>query len=421
MPFKKHTRQYDVVVYGATGYTGLRTSEFIASHFPTGTKWAVAGRSAQKLEDVVKTCQDLNPDRKPPQVEVCSLNDKDLAALAKKAFIIIATVGPYGKYGEHMFKACAEAGTHYFDCTGEAVWHAAMIKKYEKLAKASGACMFPQSAVESAPSDLVTFSLASLIKSELSAPVGDVVVSLHEMRSAPSGGTLATVISLFETFSFKQVAASHLPYALSPIPNSKSAPKASIQSKLTGAQYVPNLGLQTTSLTGGTDTAVVHRTWGLLQQEPVLQKLGPYGPNFTYREFMKTRNIVTAITMHYSLLIGGVLLAFCSPFRNLLRRFVFQPGQGPSREDSANDYIEFRGVGTPDLHPTTGKQALCRAWFHGSMYMLTAAFLSGAVRTLLEDDIGLDGGIYTPACLGQGYIDRLDEYGFKIETKIIEN
>ncbi|KAI1146280.1 hypothetical protein F4825DRAFT_466647 [Nemania diffusa] len=368
MSFKKHSRQYDVVVYGATGYTGLIVAEFIASHFPTNTKWAVAGRSAQKLEDVVKTCKALNPDRNPPQVEVCGLNDADLATLAKKTFVLIATVGPYAKYGEYAFKACAEAGTHYLDCTGEAIWHGAMIKKYSEAAKASGACMFPQSAVESAPPDLVTSALASLIKSKLSAPVGDVVVSLHELRSAPSGGTLATVLNIFESFSFKEVADSHKPYALSPISNPKSPPKASIQSILTGAYYVPNLGLQSTSLTAGTDMAVVQRTWGLLQQVPALQKRA-YGSNFTVREYRKTRNVVTAMAMHYSLLIGGALLAFCPPFRSLLRRFIFQPGEGPSREDSAKDYVEYRGVATPDVQPASGKQALCRAWFHGSMYL----------------------------------------------------
>ncbi|KAJ8129075.1 hypothetical protein O1611_g4554 [Lasiodiplodia mahajangana] len=419
MPFKKHSRQYDVVVYGATGYTGLVTAEFIATHFPTDTKWAVAGRSAQKLEEVVKTCQGLNPDRKPPHVEVCSLNDTDLAALAKKTFVLIATVGPYAKYGEYAFKACAEAGTHYLDCTGEAVWHAKMIKKYTAAAKASGACMFPQAAIESAPSDLVTFALASFIKSELSAPVGDVVVSLHEFHAAPSGGTAITVIDLFETFSFKEVAASHKPYALSPIPNPKSAPKASIQSKFTGAHYIPNLGLQSTSFTAGTDTAVVQRTWGLLQQEPALRNRA-YGPNFTYREFKKTRNIVTAMISHYSLIVGGMLLAFCPPFRTLLRKLIFPPGEGPRREDSAKDYVEFRGVATPDVQPASGKQALCRVWFHGSMYLLTATFLSQGARALLEDNLALEGGIYTPACLGQGYIDRLDEYGFKVETKMVE-
>ncbi|KAJ3569756.1 hypothetical protein NPX13_g5972 [Xylaria arbuscula] len=401
MAFKKHGRQYDVVVYGATGYTGLLTAEFIASQFPTNTKWAVAGRSAPKLEEVVKTCRGVNPDRKPPHIEVCGLDDTELAALAKKTYILITTVGPYSRYGEHAFKACAEAGTHYLDCTGEAVWHHEMIKKYGAAAKASGACMFPQSAVESAPPDLVTFSLASFIKSELSAPVGDVVVSLHELHSAPSGGTLASVVSLFEVFSVKQVAASHKPYALSPVPNPKSAPKPSIQSRLTGAHYIPNLGRLCTSVTSGTDTAVVQRTWGLFQQEPGLRK-NAYGPNFTYREFAKTRNVVSAMFMHYGIIVGGMLLAFCSPFRNLVRRFVVQPGQGPSKEDSANDYIEYRGVATPDTQSGSGKQALCRAWYQGSMYYMTGFFLAQGARTLLEDDLELRGGVYTPACLGQG-------------------
>ena len=208
---------------------------------------------------------------------------------------------------------------------------------------------------------------------------------------------------------------------------------------LTGAHYIPNLGLLCTSITSGTDAAVVQRSWGIFQQEPALREHA-YGPNFTYREFMKTRNIVSAMFMHYGLIVGGALLAFCSPFRNLIRRFVFQPGQGPSKGDAANDYIEYRGVATPDLPSASGKQALCRAWFQGSMYLreycqillllyastltraylVTGVFLAQAARTLLEDDIKLSGGVYTPACLGQGYIDRLGEAGFKTETKFIE-
>ncbi|KAI1826209.1 hypothetical protein F4861DRAFT_529955 [Xylaria intraflava] len=372
---KKHSRQYDVVLFGATGYTGLIIAEYIARNLPTDLTWAAAGRSEQKLEELVKKCQDLNPDRKAPRVEVCGLNDADLAVLAKNTFILIAAVGPYNKYGEPALKACAEAGTHYIDCTGEAVWHSAMIKKYNKVAKASGARIIPQAGLESAVSDVVAFSLASQIKSELSTPVGDVVVSLHEIRAGPSGGTLATVLSLFETYSVQEVAESHKPYALSPIPNSKRAPEASLQSKITGAHHVPNLGLQSSSITAGTDAAVVYRTWGLLQEEPALRKQA-YGPNFTYREYMKRRNIVDAVIMHYALLIGGMLLAFCPPFRNIARKFVFQPGQGPSREDSVNNYVEFRGVGTPDAQPSLGKQALCRTWFNGSPYLpLYASFV----------------------------------------------
>ena len=115
-------------------------------------------------------------------IEICNLNDTDLAALAKKTTVLIATVGPYAQYGEHAFKACAENGTHYVDVTGEVPWVADMIKKYESKAKQSGAIMFPQIGIESAPPDLLTFTLVNMVKEKFSAPTAEVVVSVHEMK-----------------------------------------------------------------------------------------------------------------------------------------------------------------------------------------------------------------------------------------------
>jgi short subunit dehydrogenase-like uncharacterized protein len=182
MSSRKHDRQYDLIVFGATGYTGKFTAEHIATHLPTDLKWAVAGRSADKLRQVAAKCKSLNPDRRQPEIEVCNLDHTDLDALAKKTFILITTVGPFGKHGEYAFKACAENGTHYVDSTGEVPFVARMIKKYEGTAKASGAMLFPQSAVESVPSDLLTWSLASAIRSKFNAPVADVTVSLHKLE-----------------------------------------------------------------------------------------------------------------------------------------------------------------------------------------------------------------------------------------------
>lgn len=176
------------VAYSSTnlriGYTGKFVAEHITTHFPTDLKWAIAGRSAAKLQNVIDECKALNPDRQSPEIEICSLNHTELGALAKKTFAFITTVGPFSLYGEYAFKACAEAGTHYFDCTGEAVWHSSMIEKYEAVARATGACLFPQSAMESATSDLITFAMASRIKTEFSAPIGDVIVEVHEIRYA---------------------------------------------------------------------------------------------------------------------------------------------------------------------------------------------------------------------------------------------
>lgn len=96
--------------------------------------------------------------------------------------MLLTTVGPYALYGEYAFKACAENGTHYVDVTGEAAWVSKMIKKYEKTAKASGAILFPQTGVESAPADLTTWALAKAIRTELGAPTKDVKLSIHNIR-----------------------------------------------------------------------------------------------------------------------------------------------------------------------------------------------------------------------------------------------
>ena len=102
--------------------------------------------------------------------------------MAKKTQLLITTVGPYAKYGEHAFKACAENGTHYLDVTGEIPYVAEMIKKYEKTAKESGAIMIPQIGVDSAPADLVTWTLVNMIRNRFSAPTAEAVVSIHEIQ-----------------------------------------------------------------------------------------------------------------------------------------------------------------------------------------------------------------------------------------------
>ena len=114
-------------------------------------------------------------------IEVCNLNDEELNALAKKTKVLIAAVGPFAKYGEHAFKACAENGTHYLDITGEVPFVARMIKKYESVAQRTGSLMFPQIGIESAPPDLLTWTLVTMNREEFSAPTGQVIVSIHDL------------------------------------------------------------------------------------------------------------------------------------------------------------------------------------------------------------------------------------------------
>jgi short subunit dehydrogenase-like uncharacterized protein len=176
------------------------TAEHIASKSPAELKWAIAGRSADKLQQLAIRCKELAPANPGPgntsnapllcnklihdtsAIEVCQLNDKDVSALARKTFSMIAAIGPYALYGEYAFKACAESGTHYVDCTPEVPWTLDMIKKYEAIAKRTGACMIPQCAMESAPSDLLTWAVVTAVRSKLSSYTGDVVVDMHELQ-----------------------------------------------------------------------------------------------------------------------------------------------------------------------------------------------------------------------------------------------
>ncbi|KAF9770451.1 hypothetical protein IL306_012017 [Fusarium sp. DS 682] len=385
MPFiKDHGRQYDIVVFGATGRL---TAEYITTHLATDLKWAVSGRNESKLKAVAQECQQLNPDRRQP---------------------------------EHAYKACAEAGTHYVDVTGEAAWVHKMIKKYEATAKQTGAILIPQAGIESAPADLITWTMVKAIRTELGSQTRDVAVSLHKINSAPSGGTLATALSIWDVFSLQEIKEASSPYAQSPIPHKEpTRPQSSILQMVFGVQTIPNLGLQTTSVTNSTDVAVVERTWGLLSVTPS-RKEEFYGPNFIWTEHMKARNWLHGIFIHWLLIVGGILLVSVAPLRNFLKKCVYQPGEGAKPEDTAKDEIEYRGIAYPDSEKVAGKAAFGRMWYHGGIYFLTGMLLAEIAATILEDDIKLDGGSYTPACLGQGLIDRLDKSGLRSDVKIID-
>lgn len=134
------SRTYEIILLGATGYTGVYAAEAIAKYLPTDLKWAVAGRSHSKLESLLSTSiKPLNRDRIAPAIELCTLDPRELDVLVKKTKVLINAVGPYHVYSEPVVRACAENGTHYIDCTGEVPWVRRMLLKYDEAARKSGA------------------------------------------------------------------------------------------------------------------------------------------------------------------------------------------------------------------------------------------------------------------------------------------
>lgn len=167
-----------------------------------------------------------------------------------------------------------------------------------------------------------------------------------------------------------------------------------------------------------TDAAIVERTWGLVQSGSV-PGVQPYGPNFSFRQYMKPRNWFTGIFIHYGIGLLYLILA-TPPLKAVMRKLVFAPGQGPDPHVAKNDEIEFRGIADPDVNGEVREKAFVRCWYQGSMYFLSGLLLAEVAATILEDDLGLGGGIYTPACLGQGFIDRLDAAKFRFESRVID-
>ncbi len=173
---------------------------------------------------------------------------------------------------------------------------------------------------------------------------------------------------MFENFTVKDFMACRKPFALSPVPNATPAQrkKVSLFTRLTGLVEIPTLGLMTTSIAGATDAPIVERTWGLLSTIPAA-KSQFYGPNFSFKEYMRARNWLAGAMLHYGLILGAIILT-TPPLRALVRRFVYQPGQGPDVEAAKNDTIKYEGIAVPDVQGGTDRQAHCLAWFNGSIY-----------------------------------------------------
>ncbi len=164
-----------------------------------------------------------------------------------------------------------------------------------------------------------------------------------------------------DVYGIKKLRAAHAPYSISPIPAPKPRGSSSWVSKVIGVKTVPDLGILTTSLGGVANVPIVHRSWGLLG--------GPklYGPNFRFGEYMKARNYLTAILFHFTLSALTLLLAF--PFvRTVAKRYVYQPGEGPTRDECKNDRVEYRGIGYPDIDTPNPPRAFVRTYYEGSVY-----------------------------------------------------
>src|ERR1700749_396114 len=218
--------KFDIVVYGATGFTGQLVAEYLTQHYKSDKtlKWAMAGRSLDKLKSVRDA---IGAPAETPLIVADAADAASLKAMVEQTRSVITTVGPYQFYGEELLAACVANGTDYFDLCGEPVWMRQMIDKYEAAAKARGARIVFSCGFDSVPFELGAFFVQEEARRVFGAPGLRVKGRVREMRGTLSGGTAASAKASFDAVAkdLSLVAILNDPFALTPAFKGAKQPK----------------------------------------------------------------------------------------------------------------------------------------------------------------------------------------------------
>ncbi|QYG93237.1 saccharopine dehydrogenase [Iamia sp. SCSIO 61187] len=386
MPPPRPDRPLDLVVYGATSFVGkLLTAHLVHRHGSDGPlRWAIAGRSAEKLDRVAQTI------RTDVERIVADAADVDaLAAMTARTKVVVSTVGPYALYGSELVAAAVAAGTDYCDLTGEPQWMRRMIDAHQAAAEASGARIVHACGFDSIPSDLGVWFTQQQALEALGEPCQRIGMRVTSMRGGASGGTLASMVNVLEEVARDPELRTMLsdPYALAP---AGSRPGV-VQPEVTRPQ-VDSLSGQWVApfVMAMVNSKVVHRSHALLGH--------PWGEGFRYDEAMAMGSGPLGAVKATGLAAGlaaGMGVAAVGPARAALGRVMPKPGTGPSPKAQAAGSFTIR------FHGRTADDRSIETEVTGDRdpgYGSTAKMLGEAAVALVELEAGaVGGGFHTPA------------------------
>lgn len=399
-------RTYDVVLYGASGFTGQQTVQYFADHAPDHLKWAIAGRNRQKLEAVRAKigCE---------TVDILVADGRDqgaIDAIATQTRIVLTTAGPFALYGQALVDACVRSHTHYVDITGETTWVRTLIETYHDAAAAQGTRIIPFCGFDSVPSDLGAYMMVRHLQAQGQVCQG--VRAYYEAMGGFNGGTLASAYNLIETGQWSKVGD---PYLLNP---PEIRPSAGAEDDPQWSQYDPEIEAWITPFfMGPVNTRVVRRSSALYTQWQ-----DAYGPQFTYQEYLLFQEPFAGLKATATILGTGLLVAMMQqPWirRTLLQPNLPQPGEGPSEQTMDQGWFRCQLLAIDEK----GEQ------YRGVIYnpgdpgnRSTVKFLCESALALALDFEHLPGGpqrggVLTPATgLGDVLADRLRQAGTIIKV-----
>jgi short subunit dehydrogenase-like uncharacterized protein len=378
--------KFDIVVYGATGFTGQLVAEYLASHYAkAGLKWAMAGRSLDKLASVRDA---IGAPADTPLIVADASDPTSLKAMVDQTGSVLTTVGPYQLYGSELVAACAGSGTDYLDLCGEPLWMRQMINAHEAAAKASGARIVFSCGFDSVPFELGAFFVQEEAKRVFGAAVSRIKGRVRDMRGTLSGGTAASARATFEAVAKDLSLAVILndPFALTPGFSGAKQPK--------GNRPVYEEDLRSWAapfMMALINTRNVHRSNMLMGF--------PYGREFVYDEM-----VLTGAGEKGEANAKRVMAANSDKTGPNAPK----PGEGPSKEERENGRYDILYVAIA----RDGRQV--RASVKGDRdpgYGSTSKMISECAICLLRDTPEVQGGIWTPgAAMGNSLIKRLVDH-----------
>lgn len=384
-------RSYDVVLFGATGFTGGLTARYLAEHAPAGLRWAIAGRNEARLADVRRELAADHPELAELPLLVADSGDRDsLQKIAESTKVVCTTVGPYLAHGEPLVAACAAAGTDYVDLTGEPEFVDTMFVKYHDLAVRSGARIVHACGFDSIPHDLGAWWTVRQLDASKPIRMRGVVRS----GAGFSGGTFHSALDQISR-------AGKLREAMIARRKHESRPAGR---KVRAVQGKP-----------GRDSLLGYYLLPLPTIDPFVvvrsaAALGDYGPDFTYSHFAGLKTLT--YTVGGAAAVTGIAIASkIPPARNFLKSRVKQ-GTGPSAERREKSWFTVDFVAEQD-----GRTLHTRVSGGDPGYTETSKMLAESAMCLaLDDNPPVAGSITTAQAMGEHLQARLDAAGINFET-----
>jgi short subunit dehydrogenase-like uncharacterized protein len=309
-------RKYDLVLYGASGFTGRQTVEYCKKAAPAGLRWAIAGRNRAKLDSVNSAGVDV--------LIADSQDGAALEALAAATRVVATTAGPFSLYGTQLVDACVRQRTHYCDITGETPWIRGLIDRHQQQAAADGTRIVPTCGFDSIPSDFGAWLTDKHIREVLQSECAS-MSAYFKLGGGINGGTLASFYHLMES---GQIASTRDAYLLNPDRHAPTQEQRLRNADPSDVRYDADLGRWATSFVmGSINTRVVRRTQALL------------GTQFDYQEYSSFKKpsaarFASAAGRTFQAVLGSKI------GRSLLRPLLPRPGDGPSAKVMDGGFFE---------------------------------------------------------------------------------